>query len=99
MEQSPSLKANCFSSDPVYPEFYGLGMFNYFYKNPHLNYHEPAKSPPMLKIDFSTILSSTSRFYKCYFFRNISVPRHSVNLSCLQYRRHVVGIDHVTACL
>ena len=99
MEQSPSLKANCSSADQVYPAFYGLRMFIFLQEPSVWSYHEPAESPPMLKIDFSIILPSTSRSYKWHFFRNVSVPRHSVNLSCLQYRRHVVGIDHVTACL
>jgi len=38
MEQSPSLKANCSSADPVYPAFYGLRMFmTLFTRTSHLS--------------------------------------------------------------
>ena len=66
---------------------------------PICRYHEPAKCLPMLKINFTIFLPSTYRFSNWSFFRNVSVTSHSVNISCLQYRRHVMGIDHVTACL
>ena len=68
-------------------------------EQPICRYHEPAKCLPMLNINFTIFLPSTYRFSNWSFFRNVFVPRHSVNLSCLQYRRHVMGIDHVTACL
>ena len=98
MEQSSSLKANFSSASHGMPCILCTPKFyDFVYKNPPsvaiINQLNPL---PCLRSIL--VLSSHLRLdLLMVSFHKVSVARHSVNLSCLQYRRHVVGVDHITS--
>lgn len=100
MEQSPSLKANSSSANQGIPHILRTPKaYDFVYKNQPSVVIIYQLNPLPCLISILVLSSHLSLDLLSGLFHKVSVPRHSVNLSCLQQRRHVMGIDHVTACL